>query len=108
MTYINPKIYNKQNLKPTDKFELDFWKDNFENAVSNAQFNIELEMAGIPAIGDIVKDVVEAYNTELRTAFYGKLQEVLVSIIDGYDDDDIKEYEEWETYDFEAEEGNDI
>lgn len=27
MTYFNPKIYNRENLKEEDRDELDFWRD---------------------------------------------------------------------------------
>jgi hypothetical protein len=36
MTYFNPKIYNKQNLKKEDRRELEYYNNMFLNVIDSA------------------------------------------------------------------------
>jgi mRNA deadenylase 3'-5' endonuclease subunit Ccr4 len=104
MTYFNPKIYCKQNLKESDRKEFEYWKQSFDNAIYNAEFDFTLDTAiGIPAIDAIINDTVKAYGEVLRGKLSQMMQDNLIGIIDGYEED-VQEVEEPETFIYEREE----
>lgn len=82
MTYFDPHIYNRENLKPRDRAELDYWLNAFNNAIYNATYDMEL---GDGAIDQLKVDVVSEFTELLQDEFGSELQGVLIAIIDGYD-----------------------
>ena len=104
MTYFNPKIFCKQNLKESDRKELEYWKQTFDNVINNAEFDFTLDTdIEIPAINAIISDTVKAYGEVLKDKLGQMMQDNLVGIIDGYEDD-VHEVEEPETFMYEPEE----
>ena len=104
MSYFNPKIFCKQNLKDADRKELEYWKQVFDNVINNAEFDFTLDASiEIPAIDAIISDTVKAYGEVLRDKLGQAMQENLVGIIDNYEDD-VHEVEEPETFLYEREE----
>ena len=107
MTYFNPKIFCKQNLKESDRKELEYWNQAFDNVINNAEFDFTLDAdIEIPAINAIISDTVKAYGEVLRDKLGQMMQDNLISIIDGYEDD-VHEVEEPETFMYEPEEDKD-
>ena len=104
MTYFNPKIFCKQNLKESDRKELEYWNQAFDNVINNAEFDFTLDTdIEIPAINAIISDTVKAYGEVLRDKLGQMMQDNLIGIIDGYEDD-VHEVEEPETFVYEPEE----
>lgn len=104
MTYFNPKIFNKNNLKAEDRTELDFWNGEVQNLIDNAQEEYELENCDdVPLIAELKKLIVTEFCSLLKTQWGYTLQENVVGIIDHYEDD-IEEVENPETYLYEEEE----
>ena len=107
MTYFNPKIFCKQNLKESDRKELEYWNQAFDNVINNAEFDFTIDTSiGIPAIDAIISDTVKAYGEVLRDKLGQTMQDNLIGIIDGYEDD-VHEVEEPETFMYEREEDKD-
>ena len=107
MTYFNPKIFCKQNLKESDRKELEYWNQAFDNVINNAEFDFTLDTdIKIPAINAIISDTVKAYGEVLRDKLGQMMQDNLIGIIDGYEDD-VHEVEEPETFMYEREEDKD-
>lgn len=84
MTYFDPHIYNRENLKPRDRAELDYWLNAFNNAIYNATDDMEL---GDGAIDQLKADVVSEYTELLKDELGLELQDNLVAFIEGYDED---------------------
>ena len=104
MTYFNPKIYCKQNLKESDRKELEYWKQSFDDVIYNAEFNFTLDTnIGIPAIDAIINDTIKAYGEVLKDKLGQMMQDNLIGIIDGYEED-VNEVEEPELFLYEREE----
>lgn len=104
MTYFNPKIFCKQNLKESDRKELEYWKQTFDNVINNAEFDFTIDTSiGIPAIDAIISDTVKAYGEVLKDKLGQMMQDNLIGIIDGYEDD-VHEVEKPETFLYEREE----
>lgn len=104
MSYFNPKIFCKQNLKESDRKELEYWNQAFDNVINNAEFDFTLDTdIEIPAINAIISDTVKAYGEVLRDKLGQMMQDNLIGIIDGYEDD-VHEVEEPETFVYEPEE----
>lgn len=105
MSYFDPKIYCKQNLKAQDKRELDYWEQAFVNVVANTQDQLELEHDGVPILNEIEKQVIEAFCKKLRVNIGYELQETVVGLIDGYENE-VESVDNPETYHYEDGEEN--
>lgn len=103
MSYYNPKIFNKQNLKAEDRTELDYWDGVFKNVVLNTKEDYDDD---IPAITELKKQIIDDFCEKLKTNWGYELQENVVSIIDNYEED-IEEVENPETYFYEGEDNGD-
>lgn len=104
MSYFDTKIYNKQNLKDKDKNEFDFWYFQFDNLIENARSNYELEVADeTSTIREMKKEIIDEFCETLKTDLGYAMQEVVVGVIDNYDND-VEEVENPETYLYEGEE----
>lgn len=107
MSYFDPKIYCKQNLKEADRKELEYWNQIFNNVIYNAEFDFTLETnIEIPAINNIINDTIKAYGEMLKDKLGQLMQDNLVGIIDGYEED-VEEVENPETFLYDREEDSD-
>lgn len=103
MTYFDPAIFNKQNLKPKDRKELDFWEDIFKNVISTTRDEFECACIGLgETIFKIVNEISAEWVGKLHEALGAALQEVLIGIIEEYEDGVIPQ-KEYETYIYEGE-----
>lgn len=94
MTYFDPHIYNRENLKAKDREELDYWLNAFNNAIYNATDDMEL---GDGTIDQLKADVVSEFTELLEDEFRLELQDDLIAIIEGYDGA-INKKATWTTY----------
>ena len=97
MSYFDPKIYNKQNLKTQDRQELDYWERVFLNDIEYAAEDIQLDMPAIPVLADIVNQTVAAFCESLKEKIGYTLQEAAVGMIEDYEGE-VDEVENPETY----------
>ena len=98
MSYFDLKIYNKQNLMEKDRKALDFWNDFFLGIISNAEDFMETETGtGIESIDKIIADTTHSVCEKMKVLLGTSLQEVVVSIIDEYEDG-VPRQENFETY----------
>ncbi len=96
MTYFNPKIYNKQNLKEKDRKELEYWNDVFTNIIENAKFDCCPDDDG-DTIKKIQYEIIERFCRDLRINLGWTMQDHVIAIIDDYDES-IAEVENYETF----------
>ena len=103
MSYYNPKIFNKNNLKAEDRTELDFWNGEFLNCVESARSEYALANdSDVPMIAELKKQIVDDFCHTLKEDWGDTLQENVVGIISKYEED-IEEVENPETYYYEGE-----
>jgi hypothetical protein len=93
MTYFDPRIYCKQNLKDKDREELEYWQTVFENVIASASFEIGDESI----LGRIRKEIIDEFCEELKKELSYAMQDNLVGCITSYGGD-IEEVEEPETF----------
>lgn len=106
MTYFNPEIYCKQNLKEKDREELEFYQERFESVIENAVDTYEtMTESGIESVDKLVMDVVNNFVEELKVELGITLQELAVSVIDHYEED-VDPVEDYETFYYQPEEEN--
>ena len=99
MTYFDPKIYNKQNLKSEDRKELEYWNDVFHHVIYNAQFNYRLDnITGSDTLDKIVGEVIEGFCKQLGRDLGHAMQDSLVGCIDNYEEGAVSEVENPETF----------
>lgn len=104
MTYFDPEIYCKQNLKEKDRKELEFYQERFESVIENSADNYEaMTGTGIKSVDKLVMDVVNNFVEELKVELGITLQELAVSIIDHYEED-VEPVEDYETFYYQPEE----
>ena len=100
MTYFNPKIYCKQNLKKEDLNALEYLKTEFEVALDMAydRYNEEHCTADSMILDEIKIQLVDSFIEIVKECMGDRLQENLVSCIEGYEKD-VEEVEFPETFD---------
>lgn len=104
MSCYNPKIYNKQNLKEKDLRELEYYEGVFHTLIDNVVEDYEQE--DYPkGIDVLVEGIAKDFAERLKVVLGYQLNEDMVSIIDNYDEDDVEEIENPETFDYEDEDG---
>ena len=103
MSYFDPKIYCKQNLKEEDRKELDYWRDVFLNVIENAKFEAASLENGI--LGQMKNEIIADFCEEVKDSLGSALQDNVVGIIDAYEED-VEEVENPETYLEDYTEGN--
>lgn len=96
MSYFNPKIYNKQNLREDDLSELSYWETVFRNLIDNTQMQ-ERVSTGSQTMDNIKDEVIAGFCEELKVALGYELQQNAVAIIDNYGED-VPEREDFETF----------
>lgn len=101
MSYFNPKIYNKQNLKEDDLSELSYWETVFKNLIDDTQF-AEKVSTGSQILDNIKDEIIADFCEGLKIALGHNLQQQAVAIIDNYSED-VPEREEFETFLYDAE-----
>ena len=84
MTYFNPQIFNRENLKEQDRKELDYWNDTFINVIENCKEYYEVDDG---TLGQIKKEVVEDFCKLLRVNLGVEMQENVAGIINNYEED---------------------
>lgn len=104
MTYFNPEIYCKQNLKDEDREKLEYYQEIFESVIENSVDTYEtITRCGIESLDKLVMDVVKDFVEELKAELGITLQELAVSIIDHYEED-VEPVEDYETFYYQPEE----
>lgn len=99
--FANPTIYNRENLKPEDRKELDFW---FNEIITEIIVTLEEHPTGVSALDDLISDIQKDYAHDLIYNFGVNIDEVMVSLIDGYPEDvPCEAVEEFTTYTMKAE-----
>ena len=95
----NHRYYNKENLKESDRHELDFWFDEFMNAVANVECEHEPfdEDEEQTVLGRIHSEIAAEVLDDLREHIGWQFDEIMVSIIDNYDDE-VPEVKNFTTY----------
>lgn len=107
MTYFNPSIFNKQNLKEEDRTELDFWNGEVLNCIENTKEEYQLENYNdVPVLRDLKNQIIDDFCALLKSQWGCTLQENVVGIIDNYDED-VEEIENPDTYYYEGENNGD-
>ncbi len=100
MTYFNPAIYNKENLRSRDRKELEYYQEVFNNVITNSQTDFcNADFGGnSPTMQNILNEVIQSFCEALRTDLGYAMQEQVVGIIDNYEDDSVEEREEYTTF----------
>ena len=80
----DPSVYNRENLKPEDRKELDFW---FDEIITEIIATLDEHPTGVSALDDLIGDIQRDYAHELIYNIGVNIDEVMVSIIDNYPDD---------------------
>ena len=90
MTYFDPKIYNMKNLKEKDRKELKFWREIFDRQIENAMdmFIPYVKKKGKMKLWDrLKKELAEDFAGEIKSHMRAAMTEIIVSIMDRYEDD---------------------
>ena len=95
MTYFDPHIYCKQNLKEEDLKEMEYWKRVFEDTINNAKIAYDEEG---DILDDIRKKVIDSFCEELEKSLNEQMQAQLEGCIESYEGD-IEKVENPETFD---------
>ncbi len=103
MSYYNPKIYNKQNLKEKDLRELEYYEGMFHNAIENVLCDYKGEFP--KGVDTLVEGIANDFAKRLKVYLGCQLNEEMVSIIDKYEDEDVKEIEEPTLFDYDDKDG---
>lgn len=90
--YINPEIYNYEELKSTDKPYIDGFDAAIEELSEGCnEYIIEqvcAEHEDTESIaGQMKRELIDAAFSHLLTVLEGRRQDIIVSMIDGYDDE---------------------
>lgn len=97
MTYFNPKVYNRENLKEKDKHELDFYFRMVMNAIYNAEFDSKVTYELSPTLKKIKGELIEEFAKEVKEQIAITWDEIVVTMIDEYEED-VEEREEYTQY----------
>jgi len=95
MSYFNPKIYNKQNLKEDDLSELEYWNKVFTTLIDNQKEGFF--HSGSPTFDKMRQEFLNEFCEQMKTALGYEMQNNVVAIIDEYEET-VPEREEYETF----------
>lgn len=87
MSYFDPEIYNEDNLKEQDKREIQFWRDSFLMDIDNALKDVCGFGENDKTLDKIKREIIEEYIEALKVRVEYSVNDVIVSIIDNYDDE---------------------
>lgn len=90
MTYFNPEIYNKHNLKKKDRAEIEFYAEVIKNALYNAADDIKAHTDEDNPIRKGIMNYQMAAIDEVRKQMAMELHDVVVSYIENYNDEDFE------------------
>lgn len=105
MSYYNPKIYCKQNLKDDDRNELEYWNDVFMNIIESEQTEYYINNDG-SILDKIQSEIITNFCEHLKIQLGYVMQDNLIARMDNYycnededeDSEDLKEVEDYETF----------
>ena len=108
MTYFNPKIFNKNNLKEKDRKELEYYDSLAKNCIDATLEDIKLEHLYNKILDKIYVEVAQEIRDSFLEHWGYTMQAQIVGILDSddYSDEDIKEYEKYDTFLYDGEEEN--
>ena len=96
MTYFNPKIYCKQNLKEEDRKRIERFKDEVEEIFNLALDDYEEELKG-DSVDQIKLEVIKDFGETFKARVADRAQDYLIGVIESYDE--VEEVEDPETFD---------
>ena len=99
MTYFNPKKKNKNNLKEKDRKDLEWMETFFKNIILNTVGQSqEFFNSGSDTLDKIHNELMDTVREDLMEELGNQLHELCIGIIDNYEDDDVEEIENAETF----------
>ncbi len=90
MTYLNPEIYNKHNLKKSDRLEVEFYAELIKNALLNAEDVIKVHAGEDNPISKGIMQYQLTAIDEARNQLSMQLHDVVVAYIENYNDEDFE------------------
>lgn len=90
MTYFNPEIYNKHNLKKRDRDEIEFYAELIKNVLLNTEDVIKMHTDKDNPISKGIADYQLAAIDEVREQMAMQLHDVVVGYIENYNDEDFE------------------
>lgn len=108
MSYFDPKIYCKQNLKAEDRERLEAGEKLVNMVIDRASIDYEEDVEDdeeIEVFAKIKKEVVECFVEYLKFWTANVLQEKLVGLIDNYEGE-VEEVEDPEFFEYVEDEEN--
>lgn len=99
MTFFDPQIYCKQNLKEEDRKKLEFAETIAKDALEHAIGSVEDDyVAGLSETLDKIElEIIKSFAEEVKEQLGSILQEYVVGVIDNYEEE-IEPVEDPETY----------
>lgn len=95
MSFFNPKIYNKENLKEDDLSELEYWDNQFKTIIEDCR--TEFFNSGSPTFDKMRQEIIDDFCRGMRDLLGYIMQENVVGIIDNYSGE-VVEREEYTTF----------
>lgn len=94
MTFFNPDIYNKYNLSPEDRKEIDFYEGLMDSALENvrSEYAYTSKNDKNPLEVGIAQKQLEAID-DVKNSLAAALQEVVISYIEAYSDEEFEKYQ---------------
>lgn len=107
MTWFNPMIFNRENLKNKDRLELDYWYDTFLNVIEQTVLEQDEEPLMFKTLDKIKTEIEEGFAERMKENLKHTMQEQLIGCISNYEEyveerDEYTDYftwlpEEWKT-----------
>jgi len=101
MTYFDPKIYCKQNLKEADRAEMERYQEFFHVVLDYTcdRFQEDFCTDDSLVLSQIKTEIVDTFVELTKDSLGRSLDEHMVGLIDSYGDDvEVKEYEKPEFF----------
>jgi hypothetical protein len=106
MTYFDPAYYCKQNLTEKDRNRLEAFKREVEEILFLAIEDYEESLKG-DIVDDIKVRLIKDFGETFKERLGDRCQDYLVAAIETYDDGDVKEVKDPETFIYEGEDEDD-
>lgn len=88
MSYFDPKIYCKQNLKEADLKELEYWKEGFLSVIEDTLDDVGFGIEYSDTLKKIVDEIRADFCEQLKVNLGYFMQDNLISTIEGYEEDE--------------------